>query len=116
MLAYIPYMDPMGLEFYIILWEYGIDPDLNMDDWTRLMKPWINPMLGKSEETMGFLLGGPVNCPIIPIHWIAEEPPPKKTQKSRTNWSQFCGVTLLLLLFYVFGVVLYVGLIDDRYN
>ena len=32
MLAYIPYMDPMGLEFYIMLWEYGIDPDLNMDD------------------------------------------------------------------------------------
>ena len=34
----------------------GIDPDLNMDDWTLLMKPWIGPMLGKSEETMGFLI------------------------------------------------------------
>ena len=29
MLAYIPYMDPMGLKFY---GNMGIDPDLNMDD------------------------------------------------------------------------------------
>ena len=81
---------------------------------------WSN--VGKIRGNQGLshiILGGPVNCPLNRTNPLnsriatAQKDTEKSNELITILWSD---VTIKLLLFYVFGVVLYVGLIDDRYN